>query len=85
MGGLDEGCTEIKDEEDEGEAIANVEMEGASVDGDVKEDDKEPMEEEEKEEIVDPEDPLYGLEQRLKYAKLDDQTKSLIKAKLKDA
>ena len=41
--------------------------------------------EEEVEEIVDPEDPLYGLDQRLKYAKLDDDTKNLIKAKLKDA
>lgn len=41
--------------------------------------------EEEKEDIIDPEDPLYGLEQRLKYSDLDDDTKAVIKKKLADA
>lgn len=41
--------------------------------------------EEEKEEIVDPDDPLYGLEQRLKYSDLDEDTKNVIKQKLAQA
>ena len=43
---------------------------------------KDAPKEEEKEDVIDPEDPLYGLEQRLKYADLDDDTKNVIKAKL---
>ena len=35
--------------------------------------------------IVDPEDPLYGLEQRLKHTNLDDMTKSIIRSKLQEA
>jgi hypothetical protein len=42
-------------------------------------------EEEEQEEKVDPDDPLYGLEQRLKHANLDADTKEVIKLKLAEA
>jgi hypothetical protein len=35
--------------------------------------------------VVDPEDPLYGLDLRLKYSKLDESVLEVIKAKLKDA
>ena len=35
--------------------------------------------------IVDPEDPLYGLEQRLKHTNLDDITKNIIRTKLQEA
>lgn len=41
--------------------------------------------EEEKEDIVDPEDPLYGLEQRLRGMDLDDDSKRIIKDKLFEA
>ena len=41
--------------------------------------------EEEEDLIVDPNDPLYGLEQRLKHTNLDDITKSVIKSRLKNA
>lgn len=34
------------------------------------------------EEIVDPEDPLYGLDQRLKHIPLDEETKKMIKERL---
>lgn len=42
-------------------------------------------EEEEEDLIVDPSDPLYGLELRLKHTNLDDMTRSVIKAKLLEA
>ncbi len=37
------------------------------------------------EDIVDPEDPLYGLEQRLRGLGMDDESKRIIKTKLKEA
>jgi hypothetical protein len=43
------------------------------------------QEEEEENLIVDPNDPLYGLEQRLKHTSLDDMTKQVIKSRLIDA
>ena len=39
----------------------------------------------EPEEIVDPEDPLYGLEQRLQGLVVDDESKRIIKDKLVEA
>jgi hypothetical protein len=39
----------------------------------------------EPEEIVDPEDPLYGLEQRLTGLVIDDESKRIIKDKLVEA
>ena len=44
--------------------------------------DMEASEEGEENLIVDPEDPLYGLEQRLKHSALDKETKEVIKVKL---
>ena len=41
------------------------------------------MEEEEKDDVViDPDDPVYGLEQRLKHTNLDEKTKQVIRNKL---
>ncbi len=37
------------------------------------------------EDIVDPEDPLYGLDQRLKGLALDEASKRIIKDKLTEA
>lgn len=34
---------------------------------------------------VDPEDPLYGLEQRLRNLKLDEESRRIIKEKLEEA
>ena len=34
---------------------------------------------------IDPEDPLYGLDQRLKNMKLDDDTRRIIKEKLEES
>jgi hypothetical protein len=34
---------------------------------------------------VDPEDPLYGLEQRLRNMKLDEESRRIIKEKLEEA
>ena len=39
----------------------------------------------EPEEVVDPEDPLYGLEQRLTGLVIDDESKRIIKDKLVEA
>ena len=37
------------------------------------------------EEIVDPHDPFYGLEERLKYSNLDNEVKQIIKERLAEA
>jgi hypothetical protein len=37
------------------------------------------------EEIVDPNDPFYGLEERLKYSNLDNEVKLIIKERLAEA
>lgn len=39
-------------------------------------------EEGQEEEVVDPDDPLYGLDQRLKHITLDEETKKMIKERL---
>jgi len=36
----------------------------------------------EQEDNVDPDDPLYGLDQRLKHSNLDDETRTIIKTRL---
>ena len=36
-------------------------------------------------EKIDPDDPLYGIDERLKYTQIDDETKVVIKQKLKEA
>lgn len=82
-GGLDV-AKEIKDLDEDGEV-------GELVEGTINNDSVQEIspedapKEEEKEDIIDPEDPLYGLEQRLKYADLDDDTKAVIKQKLAEA
>lgn len=43
------------------------------------------QEEQEPDDFVDPEDPLYGLEQRLKGFSMDDESKRIIKQKLVEA
>jgi hypothetical protein len=85
-GGLDaNGNNEIAEEGDgTPEDLAGGAAEAIDVDSQGKEEEQE-LEEEEKEDIIDPEDPLYGLEQRLKYAKLDDATKTMVKSKLREA
>lgn len=35
--------------------------------------------------VIDPEDPLYGLEERLKHQQLDDESRKVIINKLMDA
>ena len=84
-GGLDQ-AKDLKSLDDEEEAMGAM-IEGTinneSVAGDVDQEDA--PKEEEKEDIIDPEDPLYGLEQRLKYSDLDEDTKNVIKQKLAQA
>lgn len=44
-----------------------------------------PEQEVEQEDIVDPEDPMYGIDQRLKSLQLDDESTRIIKEKLQEA
>ena len=44
-----------------------------------------PEDEGEPDEILDPDDPLYGLDQRLGSLKITDETKRVIKTKLQEA
>lgn len=92
--GLEDGCTEIKDYlDDQGNQDLDDSKEG--IDGPVldmelsaaKEMDGEPAEEmgEKEEEFVEEfEDghPLFGLEKRMRLAKIDDEMKAVIKQKL---
>ena len=39
----------------------------------------------EQDDNVDPDDPLYGLDQRLKHSNLDDETRIIIKTRLQEA
>ena len=54
-------------------------LEEKSKEGDAQDDAKSQAEK------IDPEDPLYGIDERLKYTKLDDDTKLVIKQKLIEA
>lgn len=67
-------CREIVDEQPK----AHTELNETPIDA-VVEEHAEP------EEVVDPEDPLYGLEQRLQGLNVDDESKRIIKDKLAEA
>ena len=41
--------------------------------------------EQDEEEIIDPDDPLYGLEQRLAELDIDEESKAVLKRKLLEA
>ena len=58
---------------------------GETAVGDHMGDDEENKEDEEAEDIVDPSDPLYGLEQRMANLDLDDESKNVLRAKLIEA
>lgn len=90
-----EGCTEIKDETIEGGNV-NIDGTGEEIDGPAldielsaaKEEDA-PQEEaaEKEEEYVEEFEeghPLYGLEKRMRLAKIDDEMKAVLKQKLID-
>lgn len=88
-GGLEsKDCKEINDQE---EGIPNVDqpnpegtVDGMSQQREVEAQDQEAAEEEENL-IIDKDDPLYGLQTRLKHSNLDDDTKDIIKQKLFEA
>lgn len=75
-GFLDEQCTEQIEEKPE----ADTRLEEA-----IKQEEGEDENEEEQEDVLDPDDPLYGLDQRLAELDIDEETKAVIKAKLMDA
>lgn len=86
-GGLDGSeCKQIP--EDEGEEHEDL---GPAPEGTVKDQDSVGGEadasqlEVEEDLNVDPDDPLYGLDQRIKHSNLDDQTKAIIKTRLAEA
>ena len=86
-GGLDGAeCKQIP--EDEGEEHEDL---GPAPEGTVKDQDSVGGEadasqlEVEEDLNVDPDDPLYGLDQRIKHSNLDDQTKAIIKTRLAEA
>ena len=83
-GGLDEAKDLKSLDEEEGDMAGMIEgtINNDSVNDVAPED---APKEEEQEEVVDPDDPLYGLEQRLKYSDLDEDTKNIIKQKLAEA
>ena len=94
LGGLDtEICKELKDDEElakDGSPSKLGEEVAASQDLQSKEGEEEDRKEEvegskDGEAIIDPDDPLYGLDQRLKHLKLDAETKAVIKQKLIEA
>ena len=58
---------------------------GETAVGDQMGDDEENKEDEEAEDIVDPSDPLYGLEQRMANLDLDDESKNVLRTKLIEA
>ena len=86
-GGLEcDECKEIKDDEEGGDAgIDAIQLEGTIHQDSVADGNEEAVKVEEQEDEVDPDDPLYGLEQRLKHAILDADTKEVIKKKLAEA
>ena len=66
----------MKEEGQGQEEAGALDLDGTDVQGDIIKEEGvegqgEQVIEEEKDDIIDPEDPLYGLDQRLKYAKLD--------------
>ena len=77
-GGLEsDNCKEIKDDQDVDQGILdNINVD--SVEENAQEEDKQ------EDAIsgqgkIDPDDPLYGIDERLKYISIDDETKQAIK------
>ena len=48
-------------------------------------DDTQQAQQQEQEDVVDPDDPLFGLDYRLKDLNLDEESKRIIKVKLQEA
>ena len=86
-GGLvSDECKEIGDEEEGGDAgIDAIQLEGTIHQESIADQAEEAVKVEEQDEVIDPDDPLYGLEQRLKNSNIDADTKEVIKAKLAEA
>ena len=83
-GGLEsDACKEITDDGN----IDNGILDNMNVDS-VEENNQEDDQNEDaksREGKIDPEDPLYGIDERLKYTKVDDETKEVLKQKLIEA
>ena len=82
VGDLEAGCREVLDTGRADTPDADRAGETA-VDGDQQEEDQ--KDEGEEDDIVDPNDPLYGLEQRLSQLDLDEASKAVLKSKLVEA
>ena len=82
VGDLESECREVLEN---GRAATPEELHaGETAVGDQMDDDEE-NKEEEAEDIVDPSDPLYGLEQRMANLDLDDDSKNVLRTKLIEA
>ena len=83
VGDLETECREILEE---GRAATPEELlAGETAVGDNENGDEENKEEEEADDIVDPNDPLYGLEARMAQLDLDEESKSVLRNKLIEA
>ena len=84
VGDLESDCKEILEE---GRAATPEELHAGetAVGGDMNDEDEENKEDQEADDIVDPNDPLYGLEARLAKLDLDDESKNVLRAKLVEA
>ena len=83
VGDLECECREILEN---GRAATPEElMAGETAVGDQMEGEEENKEEEEAEDVIDPDDPLYGLEQRMANLDLDEESKAVLRAKLIEA
>ena len=84
VGDLESECREILDQD--GRAATPEElMAGETAVGNENGEDEENKEDEEAEDIVDPNDPLYGLEARLSKLDLDEDSKAVLRTKLHEA
>lgn len=86
-GGLvSDDAKEIGEDEEGGDAgIDDIKLEGTIHQESVADQAEDPVKVEEQEDVIDPDDPLYGLEHRLKNSNIDADTKEVIKAKLAEA
>ena len=83
VGDLECECREVLEN---GRAATPEELiAGETAVGDQMDDDEENKEDAEAEDIVDPSDPLYGLEQRMANLDLDEESKGVLRAKLIEA
>lgn len=83
VGDLESQCREVLED---GRAMTPEELAaGETAVGDGMDGDEENKEDEEEDEIVDPNDPLYGLEARMAKLDLDDESKNMLRAKLTEA